>query len=258
MSLDFLPAELVALLGAGFWHMAIVFLRVGSTVLVLPAISERFIPQYVKLAAAIVFTMIVAPLVPLQPAPSTILVYAGLAASEAFIGIALGFVVRIFISTLQTAAVIAAQTTSLSQAFGGLGAEPMPAIGGFWVFAGTAFAVILGLHTKVAEFLIGSYLLFPVGEFPPASELTPWIVQRVSFSFSMSFSLAAPFVITAVVYNITLGFINRAMPQMMVAFVGAPVIVLGSMLILMVASPLVLTHWAEALWGFLSNPLGAR
>lgn len=256
MSLDFLPVELVGLLGASFWHMAIVFLRVGTMVFLLPAIGERFVPTNVKLSIALVFTVIVAPAVPVQAAPNSMLLYAGIAVGEGLIGLALGFVVRIFVMTLQTTGAIAAQSTSLAQAFGGLGAEPMPAIGSFLFFSGTALAVILGLHVKVAEFLIGSYQLFPVGELPPASELAHWIVTRVSKSFSMSFSLAAPFVITAVIYNLTLGFINRAMPQLMVSFVGAPVIIMGSLFILMVASSLILSHWVEVYWGFFANPVG--
>lgn len=256
MSLDFLPVELVALLGESFWHMAIVFLRVGSMVFILPVLGERFIPNNVKLIAALMFAVIVAPSVPVQSAPASILLYAGLAVSEGLIGLALGFVVRLFVMTLQTLGAIAAQSTSLAQVFGGLGAEPMPAMGSFLFFAGTALAVLLGLHIKIAEFMINSYILFPIGEFPPAAELAHWIVDRVSKSFSMSFSLAAPFLITAVIYNLTLGFINRAMPQLMVSFVGAPVIILGSIFILMVASPLILTHWVEVYWAFFANPVG--
>ncbi len=256
MTFEFLPPELVALLGAGFWHAAIVFLRLGAMVATLPGVGEEFVPKNVKLVVAIVFTLVVAPSIPIQPTPNSVLLYGGLAASEAIIGLALGFSVRLFILTLQTAGSIAAQSTSLSQAFGGLGAEPMPAIGSFLVFAGTAFAVMMGLHIKVAEFMIQSYQLFPVGKFPPAAEITPWIITRVSQSFSMSFALAAPFVITSVIYNFTLGFISRAMPQLMVAIVGAPVITFGGMFILMVASPMILMHWAEVFFGFFDDPTG--
>lgn len=256
MTFDFLPVELVALLGAGFWHAAIVFLRLGAMVAVLPAVGETYVPAPVKLVIAIVFTLIVAPAVPTQPPPATLLIYASTAVSETIVGLALGFCVRLFVLTLQTAGTIAAQSTSLSQAFGGLGAEPMPAIGGFWVFAGTCLAILMGLHVKIAEFMIQSYQLFPAGVFPPASQISQWITQRVAHSFSMSFSLAAPFLITSVIYNVTLGFINRAMPQLMVAFIGAPVITFGAMFILMVASPTILMHWGEVFFSFFLNPTG--
>ena len=67
--------------------------------------------------------------------------------------------------------------------------------------------------------------------------------------------LAAPFVTTSLLYNLTLGVINRAMPQLMVAFVGAPVITLGGMVLLLWCAPTMLAVWADALIAFLDDPM---
>ena len=74
-------------------------------------------------------------------------------------------------------------------------------------------------------------------------------------AFTLAFTLAAPFVITSVVYNLALGVINRAMPQLMVAFVGAPVITFGAIFLLFLSAPLVLTVWNAEFTSFLGNPL---
>ncbi|MFW8633959.1 flagellar biosynthetic protein FliR [Cribrihabitans pelagius] len=256
MSLDFLPPELLALLGAGFWHAAIVFLRVSAMVSVLPAVGELYVPMRVKLTVAIAFTFVVAPALPPFPEPDGLMDYARFAATEAVIGLALGIGVRLFVLALQTAGTMAAQSTSLSQVLGGIGAEPMPAIGAVLMISGTALAVMMGLHVRAAELLISSYQMFPAGEFPAAAGLSEWGVHRISRSFAMAFTLSAPFVITAVVYNLALGVINRAMPQLMVAFVGAPVITFGGLFILMVASPMILDVWVRALMTFFANPGG--
>ncbi len=58
-------------------------------------------------------------------------------------------------------------------------------------------------------------------------DLARWGLAQVSRSFALAFSLAAPFVIAGLLYNVALGVINRAMPQLMVAMVGAPAITLG-------------------------------
>lgn len=256
MNLNFLPPELVLLLGAGFWHAAIVFLRVSAMVSVLPAVGELYVPTRVKLAIALAFTFIVAPALPPYPEPNGVMGYARFAVTEAIIGLALGIGVRIFVLALQTAGTMAAQSTSLSQVLGGIGAEPMPALGAVLMISGVTLAVMLGLHVRVAELLIGSYRMFPAGQFPAAAGLTEWGVFRVSESFSMAFTLAAPFVITAVIYNLALGVINRAMPQLMVAMVGAPLITFLGLFILMVGSPMILDVWSRALMAFLVNPGG--
>ena len=45
------------------WQTALVFLRVGAAVALLPGLGEHFLPQRVKLAAVVVLTLIVAPAV---------------------------------------------------------------------------------------------------------------------------------------------------------------------------------------------------
>ena len=256
MNLLDLPPGLVALLGAGFWHAAIVFLRISAIVSVLPAFGEQYVSMRVKLALSIAFTAIVAPALPAIPEPTSALQFAGYAASEAVVGLALGVGIRFFVHGLQTAGTIAAQSTSLSQVLGGLGAEPMPALGAVLLISGLALAVMMGLHVRVAEFMIYSYDAFPAGVFPAAGGLSEWGVHRVAKSYYMAFTLAAPFLITAVIYNLALGVINRAMPQLMVAFVGAPVITFGGLFILMVGSPVILDVWVRALMTFLANPGG--
>jgi flagellar biosynthetic protein FliR len=48
--------------------------------------------------------------------------------------------------------------------------------------------------------------------------------------------------------------INRAMPQLMVAFVGAPLITFGGLLLLMMLAPAMLYVWLQALSTFAASP----
>ena len=57
-------------------------------------------------------------------------------------------------------------------------------------------------------------------------------------------------------YNVTLGVINKAMPQLMVAFVGAPAITAGGLALLMLSSPFLLALWGERLFAFMQSPFG--
>ena len=52
-----------------------------------------------------------------------------------------------------------------------------------------------------------------------------------------------------------LGVINRAMPQLMVAFVGAPAITAAGLLLLALAAPILLDIWAGWMRGVMRNPL---
>lgn len=240
------------------WHGFVTFLRVGPMMSLLPGFGEQSVPMRVKLALALCFTAIVAPAAPAPPNAATTDTTAAIARlllSETAVGLMLGVGIRMFVLALQTAGSIAAQASSLAQILGGAASEPLPAIGHVLVVSGLALAMILGLHIRVAEFIIWSYDPFPIGEFPDPSDLSVWGIAQVAHAFSLAFTLAAPFVIMSVLYNLTLGVINRAMPQLMVAFVGAPLITAGGLFLLLLLAPLMLGRWHEALSEFLVSPL---
>ena len=250
--------ELLAYAQDGLLIGFIVFLRVGAAMALLPAFGERSVPQRVRLGLALGFTAIVMPAVAAQIEPLAehqkgipILL-----ATETLAGLALGIALRLFVLALQMAGSIAAQATSLSQVFGGTGIEPQPAIGHLLVFGGLALAVMTGLHVRIAEVLILSYNVLTPGQFPGASILGDWGVGQITQAFSLAFTLAAPFIIASLIYNVALGVINRAMPQLMVAFVGAPAITAGALILMFLVMPLMLTVWSDALQQFLQNPFG--
>jgi len=241
------------------WQVFIVFVRVGAMVSLIPAFGERSVPVRVKLGLAVAFTLIVTPAAPAVPISPTAPAVVGLILAESLTGLFLGMMLRLFILALQVAGSIAAQSTSLSQLFGGAGMDPLPAMGYVLVLGGLALATIMGLHVQIAEFMINSYELVPMGDVIPSGLLTEAGVVEISKSFALGFTLAAPFVIASLIYNITLGVINKAMPQLMVAFVGAPAITAGGLIILMLAAPLMLSIWVEAMGQFMMDPFrGSR
>ncbi|MEM0944743.1 MAG: flagellar biosynthetic protein FliR [Pseudomonadota bacterium] len=244
---DFTEAEIIAL--------AAVFTRVGAVVALLPGFGEQTLPGRVRLGAALAFTAIVWPVV--APTASADLTLGEILLAEAAVGLALGIAIRLMIMVLQLAGSIAAQATSVAQIFGaGVTPDPMPAIGNLLTIAGIALAMSLGLHVKAATAMVGSYQVAPLGVFPLAGDAAMWGVARASAAFALAFSLAAPFVVASFAYNLALGAINRAMPQLMVALVFAPAITAGALVLLFLTGPVALLHWAGELDAVLANPFG--
>lgn len=241
-------------LAAGF----MVFVRVGAAFAVLPAFGERLVPARIRLMAALAMTAVVAPAVtvpPLPPDPGALALYL---AAETGIGLAMGMALRLMVMALQVAGTIAAQATSLAQFFGGAGAEPQPAIAQVLMLAGLAILALSGLPERAAEYLVLSYDLLPAGAAPDPGALARWGIGQVAQAFGLGFTLAAPFVIGAVLYNLALGAINRAMPTLMVAFVGAPAVTLGGLALLALAAPVMLSVWWGAAAHLLADPAPGR
>lgn len=242
------------------WAALAVLARVGATVALLPGFGETALPMRLKLAAAVCFTLVVWPAVaPLADLSGLGPAEAGLAVvAEGVAGLILGLSIRLTIFALQIAGTLAAQSTSIAQMFGeGLTADPQPAYANLLAVGGIAVAFALGLPAQVAAALIGSYDALPFGAFPLGGEVADWGARRVGGAFASAVALAAPFVVASFAYNAALGAINRAMPQLAVAFVGAPAITAGAILLMMLATPLILTVWGRGLSAVLADPFGA-
>ncbi|MBY5933630.1 flagellar biosynthetic protein FliR [Tateyamaria omphalii] len=251
-------AELIGVLQMEIWLGFAVFLRVGATIALLPGFGEQSVPVRIKLVIAIAFTLVVAPAAPGVLPDFTINAMVVLAMTETIAGVLIGLGIRLFVLALQTAGAIAAQSTSLSQILGGAAIEPLPAMGYILTVGAIALAVLAGLHVKAAQLLIHSYVLLPMGLFASGSDVADWGLDQIAYAFELAFLLAAPFLLMSALYNLALGVINKAMPQLMVAFVGAPVITLGGLFLLFLATPIMLSVWLSALDQFMASPFEAR
>jgi flagellar biosynthetic protein FliR len=234
------------------WLGLLVFMRVGSAMSLLPAFGEQSVPQRVRLILAFAFTAIVAPAVEKVPDPIGMAVLPLLI--EVVIGLILGMGLRLFIMALQTAGAMAAQATTLSQMFGDAGPEPQPAISNLLVMAALALAVATGLHVRACQLFILSYQMLPLGVLPGAADVAQWGLGQISHAFTLAFMLAAPFTIAALLYNIALGVINKAMPALMVSFIFAPALTLGGLVMMVLTLPLALALWSQSMHSFLAAP----
>ena len=240
-----LIAELARLTGQAdevILHVALVFMRVGAAVFLLPALGEMALPRRVRLGAAVTITLVLAPAVPQGSTPGMVEFV-----SEAVTGLALGMGLRLFILGLQTAGAMAAQSTSLAQMFSGTGPEPQPAIASLLTLGGLALFVTMGGLERSVALLLQSYEMVPAGRMLVPGDLAHWGIARVARVFALAFALAAPFLIAALLYNLTLGVINRAMPMLMVALIGAPALTLGGLVLLAATAPLMLEIWGSSI-----------
>lgn len=227
--------------------LVLVFLRVGAAMVALPGLAEQSIPARVRLGLAVALTLAVLPAVPQGSltVPSFV--------AEVALGLLLGLSLRFLVFALSTAGTIAANATSLSQLFPQAG-EAQPALSTLFVMAGLALAMQADLPLHLVRYFVLSYDLLPIGEWPGTGDLVAWFAHHADDSFSLAFALAMPFMIASLLYNLALGVINRAMPALMVTFVGAPALSLGGLALLAVVAPFALQVWLGTFSQFLTNP----
>jgi flagellar biosynthetic protein FliR len=244
---------LTELTGISFWPAYIVFLRVGAFIAFMPGIGEQTIPVRFKLLFSIVLSIPILPFIDSVPPPSLYNVFL-LSFTEPVVGLLLGIGLRLFILAMQIAGSIAAQSTSLAQISAGAFSDPMPAIGQLLTMAAVTIFFVLDLHVHTFLLILSSYSLLKIGIFPDPNQVVTWGTNQIAHCFSLAFQLSAPFILLSLIYNITLGAINRAMPQLMVIFVGAPFITWSTLFIFMLISTSITKVWVNNISQFIIWP----
>ena len=121
------------------------------------------------------------------------------------------------------------------------------------MMAGLTLALTMGLHIEAVRLFLWSFEQFPLGRAADMENLAWWATQKSMAAFGFALSLSLPFVLLNFLYNLMLGLINRAMPQLMVSFVGLPAITGVGLMLLAIAVGTVLTVWVMNFDGLMAD-----
>jgi flagellar biosynthetic protein FliR len=208
----------------------LVFARLGAIVMLIPGIGETFIPPRIRLAFAMSLALMMFPLVT-RGAPALPADAAGVALAvikELMIGLLIGGILRMFMTSLAGAGeIVSLQTTlSFSQTANPMQAQPSTTIGTFLGLIGVVLIFTTDLHHLFIAAVVRSYDLFPFTRNVPLADAGQLAVQTMGKSFALGVQLAAPVIVFSLIFNIATGLVGRVMPQFQVFFVATPLMLL--------------------------------
>src|SRR6516165_3054352 len=227
----------ISLLPALAAAFMLVFARIGAMVSLLPGLGETNIPVRVKLAIALLLTLVILPLHRAayhidmgSLAPLLFMMF-----YEIIVGIVLGATARVTLAALQVAGSVIAQQLGLGFV---TSVDPTTEgtqgilVGNFLTLLGVTMLFATDSHHLVIAALNDSYSIFSPGESIPSGDVAALATRAFTGAFKIGMQLAAPFLVFGLVFNIGLGGLARLMPQMQVYFVGVPLSILAGFLIL--------------------------
>jgi flagellar biosynthetic protein FliR len=248
---------LAQLLPANLFAVLLIFARAGSALMLLPGFGDLYVPQRYRLLLALVFSALLAPALGdrLPSLPESPALLALIVGGEVGIGLFFGSVARILLGALETAGMIISYQVGLSaaQIFNPTAAVQTAVFGAFLTVLGVLVIFLTDTHHLLLRALVGSYGLFPAGQFPAVEDLSNAMARIVGTSFELAAELAAPFIVLGIIFYVALGLLARLMPQLQIFFVALPVQILGGLAVL------ALTLYAVLDWflGAFTQNLGA-
>jgi flagellar biosynthesis protein FliR len=233
----------IEVLSAWVVQNAIIFCRVGATLMVLPGFSSARVPVQVRLFLALALSLAIAPMLPPGAAPPTIaqpLAFGKAIISESVVGVVLGLQVRFVFEALHFVATLLAQSIG----YAGIGgpsisddAEQGASVVSLVTLVATTLLFATNLHIRMLIVLADSYSLLPIAEplLPQPSLLM--LVNRLGDALLLGLRLASPLVILSVLVNLCIALINKVSPAIPSFFIAQPVLLILGLLLFMIAAP---------------------
>ena len=216
----------------------LVFARVGSMVMLLPAIGEMGVPSRVRLVLALAISFALTPQVqssyPAVLPPSTMALVI-MVIQEVTAGVLVGAMARIIMSSLQVAGYLIATQTGLAyaQTLDPTQNTQGAVLGNFMTLLGVTMIFLTNLHHMAIGAIAGSYRMLPPGGHLPTGDMAQLVIQLTSSSFALGFQLAAPFLVFGFALYAGLGVLAKLMPQMQIFFVAVPLNIMCGFLIML-------------------------
>lgn len=200
------------------------FTRIIGMIMADPLFSSRSIPRRFKGGFALALTILIAPILP--PLPAIPLVSAAgllILIQQLVIGLIIGFIMRIVITSIEVAGFIVSTQMGLGFAmfFDPQHATQVPGISRVLTIMTTLLFLTFDGHHILLSVLVDSFDKLPIGKPVPALTLR-LVAEWGKHLFSWGLWLSLPVVGSLLVTNIAIGIMTRAAPQFNVFTFGMP------------------------------------
>lgn len=205
----------------------LIFARVGTMLMLIPALGEQIIPARLRLSFALALSFVLYPMLTpqLPPLPADLIEVIVLLFHEIIVGLILGGMARIVVMGTQVAGSVIAFQTGLSVA---QSADPTNGgiqgaiVGSFLSFLGITLIFATDLHHVALAAIHDSYMIFSPTDPLMFGDAAQMVIEIVSSAFVIGVQMSAPFIVFGLVFYLGIGILGRLMPQLQVFFVAMP------------------------------------
>jgi flagellar biosynthetic protein FliR len=212
--------QLEGWVGGACWALA----RISGLLLVSPVLGANTIPARIKMGLAIMLTVLLAPLAPMELRPLSAQGVATLA-QQILIGAALGFILKLVFEAVAFGGQFVSQAMSLGFAEvlnPGLGGTT-PVLSQFYTMIVTLLFLVMNGHLQLISLLADSFRTMPVNDHGIGADGIWGVLQFATHLFAGAMRVALPALTALLVVNLGFGAISRSAPSMNLFAVGFPI-----------------------------------
>ncbi|MGR5079781.1 flagellar biosynthetic protein FliR [Photobacterium swingsii] len=227
-------AQFTALIGQVWWP----FFRISTTLMLMPIFGGSQIPVQVRIALALIISVLAAPLMPAMPTVDPLSVEALiLAGQQVIIGAMLALLLDLLFAIFTTMGQILSMQMGLGMAMMNdpINGVSIPALGKYYQLYALMLFLALDGHLVALDVMVQSFNIWPVGEMMSQMALDT-IIMRFGWMMAAALLLSLPAVCAMLLVNGSFGMMNRAAPQLNVFALGFPMTMLLGLICLLITT----------------------
>ncbi|EDP69231.1 flagellar biosynthetic protein fliR/B [Carnobacterium sp. AT7] len=217
----------------------LIFIRVTSFIVVSPGFSFKGLPSVAKIALSMGITLAAYSAVPVMEQEAGTVLFAVLVIKEVLLGIALGFITKLFFTAVE----IAGNFVDFQVGFS-MGAVYDPSMGinvsyygKIYYWLSMCVFYLTNLHHVVIKSLVKSFTTVPISNSNLGDFGVEGMMKLLGIIFEIAFNIAVPMMIVALLTEVILGLISRSVPQINVLILGMPLKIVASFVMILVLLP---------------------
>ena len=223
----------------------LVFIRTGAFFLGIPLFAGKMVPKKIRVAFALMLSLLINPLVPANLEIATH--FAGailLAMNEVCIGLLLAMTVRMVFFAVELAGHLISYEIGLmaSNSINPLLGSSNATITTLLYYFSLLIFFVAEVHYDVLKAFIMSFEILPIGSFFLKASPMVEFVREVAHVFVLGTLMAAPFIALNFLINVSFAVLGKAVPKMNVFMTSFAIRILSG-LVLLVSSILLISAY---------------
>lgn len=227
----------------------LIFTRIGTAMMLLPGIGGQLVSLRIRLWLGLSISFLLLPVLAglLPQLPSTIGGMLLLVFGEAMVGMFMGTIISLIMSTLGLAGTMIGYQTGLTNAFSfdPIAQQQNQLLTGFLSNIGMIAIFVTDLHHLMFESIIDSYGLFRPGQPLPLGDFAETLSHLITETFRVGLQFSAPLVVFGLIFYTGLGLLSRLVPSIQVFFISTPVQVVVGLWMFSASLPLLISLFLQ-------------
>ena len=204
----------------------LVFIRIGAILMFMPVFDSNSIPLFFKVALAFATSIILFPMLALEPLPmlSNVFLLGVRVIGEILIGLVIGFAVKLIFAGIQLAGQLAGYQMgmALANVMDPASSQQVPLLAQFTNLFALLIFITINAHHWFIKALKHSFEIVPPLNASFSGSLMAQIIKMSGNVFVIGIQVGAPVIAAMLITSVAFGLVARTVPQMNVFIVAIP------------------------------------